>query len=151
MYIYCVTSDANPNAKRTQLDDTTGNWHKVEKGLQSYSQISSVKKSQLQQILCKNKEKRAATTTTAAAAQVFTNLPKAPGWWDALRAVDYCTLNCPRWNAGGGAGGASPALGCRSKAGAGARAGEEQLCLGIQTLPITMPRLSFHALLYDTL
>ena len=63
-----------------------------------------------------SRRKRAATTATAAA-QVLTKLPQAPGWWDALRAVDYCTLNCPRWNAGGGAGGASPAMGCRSKAG----------------------------------
>ena len=80
MYIYVSqampTQMPNEHSWMTQLKTGT----KVEKGLQSYSQISSVKKSQLQQILCKNKEKRAATTTTAAAAQVFTNLPKAAGW-----------------------------------------------------------------------
>ena len=74
--------------------------------------------------------------------------------------MDYCTLNCPRWNAGQvereeqaalqwDAGASCPAMGCRSKA-AGARAGEEQICLGIQALAITIPYLSFPAQVYDT-
>ena len=50
--------------------------------------------------------------------------------------------------------GASPSMGCRSKAG-GAGAGEEQICLRIQALAITMPasfpELPSFMMLYDAL